>query len=154
MYIKADGCGRTAVNGWAKGYTAAATACLVFGAVYELFSHGVWSAYMLGAWTLPALCAAFLRFAVKNLDPLPGRVLLQLQACGAATLTAGSLMKGVLDIYGTTNGLTLFYPLAGGFFILLFALLYGLGLTACRRKQAPAVLSPEEETNIINAEER
>ena len=153
MYMKADGCSRAVIKKWAKGYSAAAALCLITAAVYELFSHGVYSAYMLGAWTLPALCAVFFLTAVKSLDPLPGNALLQLQACGAATLTAGSLMKGVLDIYGTTNRLTVFYPLAGGLLILLFAVLYGLGLGASRRKQSSAVLSPEEETNIIEEKE-
>ncbi len=108
---------------------------------------------MLGAWTLPALCAVFLLIAAKSFDPLPGNALLQLQACGAATLTAGFLMKGVLDIYGTTNRLTVFYSLAGGLLTFLFAVSYGLGLTASRRKQSSAVLSPEEETNIIEKKE-
>ena len=150
MYMKADGCSRAVIKRWAKGYSAAAALCLVMAAVYELFSHGVYSVYMLGAWILPALCAVFLMKAAKSFDPLPGNVLLQLLACGAATLTAGSLMKGVLDIYGTTNRLTVLYPLAGGLFLLLFAAMYGLGLTASRRKQSTAVLSREEETNIID----
>ncbi len=72
MYMKADGCSRAVIKKWAKGYSAAAALCLITAAVYELFSHGVYSAYMLGAWTLPALCAVFLLVAAKSFDPLPG----------------------------------------------------------------------------------
>ncbi len=32
---------------------------------------------------------------------------------GIATLTVGSLMQGVLEIYGTTNSLTVFYKIVG-----------------------------------------
>ena len=149
MYMKADGRSRAGVYKWIRGYAAAAAAGLLFGTVYEIFSHGVYSVYMLGAWTVPCLCALLLLAAAKKAAILPGNILLQLLCCGAATLTAGSLMKGVLDIYGTTNGLTVFYPLAGGAFILLFAALYITGLSASKRKQVSEVLSQEEETNII-----
>jgi peptidoglycan/LPS O-acetylase OafA/YrhL len=36
-----------------------------------------------------------------------------LQLAAAATLTAGSLVNGALEIYGTTNRLMIFYPVAG-----------------------------------------
>jgi peptidoglycan/LPS O-acetylase OafA/YrhL len=36
-----------------------------------------------------------------------------LQLAAVATLTAGSLVNGALEIYGTTNRLMVFYPVMG-----------------------------------------
>ena len=33
--------------------------------------------------------------------------------CGIAALTLGSAFQGALEIYGTTNRLTIFYPIIG-----------------------------------------
>lgn len=85
--------------------------CVLFGGVYELFSHGVYSYYMIYAFvfplaggTLPALAAAV--FGCKRCPaPLP-RLLYH---CGIATFTAGSILQGVLQIYGTSNPLTRWY---------------------------------------------
>ena len=63
----------------------------LFGAIYELFSHEVYSYFMIYAF---ALC--------RNL-----------YHAGIATLTIGSIMRGVLDIYGTTNSLSNIYWFAG-----------------------------------------
>ncbi len=38
---------------------------------------------------------------------------------GVATLTVGSILKGVLDIYGTTNRLIVFYAAFGSALLLL-----------------------------------
>ena len=154
MYMKADGRSRAVIYKWIRGYAAASFVCLLLGAVYEIFSHGVYSLYMLGAWTTPCLCALVLLAAAKKCSLLPGSILLQLQGCGAATLTAGSLMKGVLDIYGTTNDLTAVYLPAGAFFTVLFAFLYGFGIFEYRRKKTYEVLSAESETNIIEKKEK
>ena len=55
---------------------------------------------------------------------------------GIAALTVGSIVTGVLEIYGTTNPLTLVYWLLGGAFVLLGAALYLVPLI--RRKEAAA----------------
>lgn len=47
--------------------------------------------------------------------------------CGILTLTVGCLLRGVLDIYGTTNWLCgVYWVVGGGFLVLaLGALLFG-----------------------------
>ena len=47
----------------------------------------------------------------------PGRLSINVYNSGIATLTLGSLMRGVLDIYGTSNDLVRYYAIVG---ILLF----------------------------------
>lgn len=44
---------------------------------------------------------------------LPGRLPLNLYNAGIAALTVGSLMEGVLEIYGTTNDLLRIYWFVG-----------------------------------------
>ena len=44
---------------------------------------------------------------------VPAAYTTQLYAGGVMALTVGSVMKGVLDIYGTTNQKIILYPIAG-----------------------------------------
>ena len=75
----------------------------VFAQIYEYFSHGVYSNYMLYASLIPFLgltVPRFLLYSLKKTLPANSRFLWK---CGIATLTVGSIYKGVLEIYGT-NG--------------------------------------------------
>ena len=54
----------------------------------------------------------------------PGLAAENLYACGIATLTLGSLLKGVLQIYGTTNTLLEYYWLVGAGFTGLGIIFY------------------------------
>ena len=75
----------------------------VFAQIYEYFSHGVYSNYMLYAFLIPFLGLAlpsFLLHSLKKTLPANSRFLWQ---CGITTLTVGSIYKGILEIYGT-NG--------------------------------------------------
>ena len=75
----------------------------VFSQIYEYFSHGVYSNYMLYAFLIPFLglsVPSFLLHALKKALPANSRFLWQ---SGISTLTVGSIYKGILEIYGT-NG--------------------------------------------------
>lgn len=78
-------------------------------AVYGLFSHGVYSYYMTYAFMIPLLGGALphLAAAMKNVPVKTGD---DIQLAAIITLTAGSLLKGALDIYGTTSRLLVVYP--------------------------------------------
>ena len=93
------------------GLAGASALCALTGAVYEIFSHEVYSFFMIYAFALPLGLGVLplLFLLIKGLR-LPGKNALWLWNAGIATLTAGSLMKGVLDIYGTTNNLVKIYP--------------------------------------------
>ena len=94
--------------------------CALFGAVYEVFSHEVYSFYMLYAFIFP-LAGGTLPFLAISLfrKRYPEIVARNIYHSGIATLTVGSIIQGVLEIYGTTNRLTGLYWLVG--VILLFA---------------------------------
>ena len=97
-----------------RAYLLSAVLCALFGAVYELFSHEVWSCFMIGAFALPLLLGAIPFFLLRMRGkPFPGRAA-ELVHAGVAALTVGSILQGALEIYGTSNPLTAVYWAAGG----------------------------------------
>lgn len=106
----------------ALAYLVISVVCALFGAVYERFSHGVYSYYVIYAFAFPLVGGAlpYLLLAVLATDRYPRRFARNLCHSGIATLTVGSVVRGILDIYGTTNGLTRYYWIVG-----LFAVMEG-----------------------------
>lgn len=91
----------------------------LFGAFYESFSHEVYSYYMIYAFTIP-LILSVLPFTILLFGKrYPCKAALNLWNAGTVALSTGSVFKGVLDIYGTTNSLCTVYPIVG--FLLLCA---------------------------------
>ena len=96
-------------------YLLGAVCCAAFGAIYECFSHGVYSLFMIGAFAFPLLLGALpFRLIQKRGKPFPGNLTEDLICTGIATLTVGSIVQGVLEIYGTTNPLVVIYWITGG----------------------------------------
>ena len=91
----------------------------LFGAIYELFSHEVNSYHMIYAFVIPLAGGAlpFLAIAMGRAKRYPGKISRSLYHAGIATLTVGSIMSGVLAIYGTTNNLLGAYWIIGGLLI-------------------------------------
>ena len=131
-------------------YLAASIAVAIFGAVYEVFSHGVFSFFMIYAFMIPLLggtvpfIIAYLmaRSAGTSAKVTALRKGSGLYHAGIATLTIGSIMKGVLDIYGTTNRLIVCYPAVGA--LLIFA---AAAVIIASRKSAHS--SQDNAANII-----
>lgn len=109
--------------------------CAVFGCIYESFSFGVYSYFMIYSFLIPLILGGipFLLLGLRflggtesaGLDKKPGNggasqlsasvlTASRLWHAGIATLTVGFLFKGVLSIYGTTSGLTKVYWIIGG----------------------------------------
>lgn len=105
--------------------------CAFFGAVYEHFGHGVYSNYMIYAFAIPLVFGSFV-FLMIDLcgKPYPNQLSHNLYGAGIAALTVGSIMKGILDIYGTTNKLTIIYLIAGVVLILNGAIDYIVNINA------------------------
>ena len=102
---------RSAVGAWLL----AAVYCAAFGAIYECFSHGVYSPFMIGAFVFPLLLGALpFQLLRKRRKPFPGKLAENLICAGVATLSVGSTVQGILQIYGTTNPLVTGYWIAGG----------------------------------------
>lgn len=100
---------------WARtafAYLLASLGCALFGAVYERFSHEVYSFFMLYAFLFPLAGGAvpFLGLGLFAKEPRGVHVAYH---WGIATLTLGSILCGILEIYGTANALTRWYWIAG-----------------------------------------
>ena len=91
----------------------------VFGGIYELFSHGVYSGWMIFAFTVPLFLGALPYALLLHLNRTPGKAFRNLWNAGIACLSVGSVFQGVLVIYGTTNSLIIAYPIAGSTFMFL-----------------------------------
>ena len=116
-------------------YLLIAIFCALFGIIYEQFSHGVYSGYMIYAFAFP-LIGGTLPFAALSLFAhglLPGRLSRFLYNAGIAALTVGSIMKGVLEIYGTTNDLLIIYRFAGFGFVGTGLMIYAAELLSARK---------------------
>lgn len=100
--------------------------CALFGAVYEVFSHEVYSFYMIYAFAFPLVGGTlpFWLLARNGRGKYPGMVACNLYHSGIATLTVGSMIRGVLDIYGTTNKLSGYYFSVGGLLVIIGVILF------------------------------
>ena len=87
----------------------------LFGVIYELFSHGVYSKYMIFAFLIPLILGlvfyALIHFL--KLNNYFNKDFFGIYNSSIYTLTLGCIIKGVLDIYGTTNKLLSIYFNAG-----------------------------------------
>lgn len=128
--------------------------CLVFSTIYEHFGHGVVSDAMVYLFAYPLVLgvlvfgtiALICRQGVNrqgmssqgmNSRPVqkrgPGRLACDLYHCGVATLTVGSCMLGVLEIYGTTSRYIVVYRYVG--VALLFAAVVAQIILSVRRSR-------------------
>lgn len=168
-------------------YLIISIAVALFGAVYEYFSFGVWSAFMVYAFMVPLLGGALpfalsyirrirrkiaeyedapegtfatsaqyrlnqemlYRSSPENETTTSGRIRgMLIYHMALATLTVGSILKGVLDIYGTTNRLMIAYPATGIALIILAAVLVIREKKAGRTSRDTIVYTAEPENTI------
>ena len=108
----------------------------VFAQIYEYFSHGVYSNYMLYAFLIPFLGLALPSFLLHSFKKsLPANSCF-LWKSGIATLTVGSIYKGILEIYGTNGYFEFSYLFIGVAFCIvagfaIFSRKRGLAYTSC-----------------------
>ena len=119
MYISGSGTERKASEAakTALVYLILSVFCALFGAVYESFSHDVYSFYMIYAFGFPLVGGAlpYGILSAFHISKSSSALARNLYHSGIATLTVGSIVRGVLDIYGTTNSLSRYYWFVGFF---------------------------------------
>lgn len=111
-----------------RRYALAALFCAIFSAVYERFSHGVWSVWVVTLFAYPLVLGVVPALLERMLDfeaPMTSR---QIWACGVMTLAVGSCLRGVLEIYGTTSPLIVFYQPVGLALLALALMAYAIYL--------------------------
>ena len=85
-----------------------------FSAVYECFSHQVYSRAMILAFLYPLLGGLLpATLLMMKAELQPGEWARSLWGAGIASLTLGSLFRGALEMYGTTSRLSTVYPVLG-----------------------------------------
>ena len=111
---------------WKRVYLYVSVGTLIFSMIYECFSHDVFSPYMVFAVAFPLLGGLLAGELLKKVPPkhLPGPLSAEIYHCGIATLTVGSIIQGVLEIYGTANPLVLGYLAAGAGLVILSLILW------------------------------
>lgn len=126
----------------------------LFGGIYEIFSHGVYSNFMIYAFAFPLVggCLPFFILGMWKFINIgkpsiclkvPNAITRNLYHSGIATLTIGSIIRGVLDIYGTTSYLSNYYWIVGITLFLTAILGHFTGLWAYVEKSLPH--APENE---------
>ena len=110
---------------------------VLFGAVYERYSHEVYSYYMLYAFAFPLIggTLVFNILSFLKLLKYPNAIARNLYHSGIATLTVGSVVQGVLEIYGTTNALSDYYWSVGIVLIVIGVVAGIVGFFLQRREQ-------------------
>jgi len=97
----------------------------LFGAIYEMFSHEVYSYYMIYAFGIPlvlgVLCPVLTPVLFKR---FPHGFESALWNLSIVTLTVGSILKGIVDIYGSDNQKLIFYPITGCILALLAVIVF------------------------------
>lgn len=97
----------------------------LFGAVYEKFSHGVYSYYMIYAFVIPLTLGVFPILCLLCLKKqAPEGMAADIWSFGVITLAVGSVFQGILDIYGTTNRLIIIYPIVGVILLIFCAIIF------------------------------
>ena len=116
------------------------------GAVYEYFSFGVYSYFMIYAFAIP-LCLGTIAFMIKYMrssesngkqQGIQGRSVKTQRSediyhSAVAALTAGSIVHGALMICGRPNSLVLIYPAAAAILLLIYSAASMLSHLSTRR---------------------
>ena len=92
--------------------------CLIFSLIYEFFSHGVYSSFMVLLFLFPLLLGAVPFSLLARTGILPPDAVRRDYHAGIATLATGSCLTGVLAIYGTTSPYVSVYWIVGLFLLL------------------------------------
>lgn len=115
----------------------------IFSAVYEHYAHGIRSKPMIFAFLYPLVLGLIPIVAIAYISVMKKiaykggiRLGVNLYYAGIATLTFGSIARGVVEIYGTTNHLMKYYTIVGcpllgvGFLLIIIFLVKAVNDTA------------------------
>lgn len=97
--------------------------CIVFNYIYSIFSHGVSSPFMSYAFVFSLVLGVvgFTLFGRLNLD---NRIAVNLYNAGIATLTVGSILRGIIDIAGADTTYPAWYFFVGTVFVAIGGIMY------------------------------
>jgi hypothetical protein len=98
--------------------------CIAFNYIYSLFGHGVSSPFMSYAFVF-SLVLGVVGFEMIGWQNLENRIAFNLLNAGIATLTVGSILRGIIDIAGAdTTEYPVYYFFVGTVFVAIGGLMY------------------------------
>ena len=105
----------------ALAYAGVTALCLVFCAVYEIFSFGEHSLFMRMMFMVPLLggAAPFGLMAVSENPPSISRGAFNLWNSGLAVRVSGCLVRGIIEISGRVSDYDNYYWVISGLFLIL-----------------------------------
>lgn len=106
-----------------KIYAATTLFCITLNYVYSFFGHGVNSTFMTYAFAF-SLVLGVGGFLLLGRLKLEHRIAFNLYNAGIATLTVGSVLRGILDIAGADVIYPVYYFIVGTIFVAVGVLLY------------------------------
>lgn len=111
---------------------------IAFGQIYEIFSHGIFSWFMILAFVPLLVCflvwlAIWLLSVKKHIKKKPDIIFQKCFNLSAIILSIGCIVQGVVDIYGTTSRLISVYWIVG-LILLAVALIYGIAVLSFGKK--------------------
>ncbi|MBV6449425.1 MAG: hypothetical protein MHPDNHAH_00135 [Anaerolineales bacterium] len=104
-------------------YLFATLFCIALNYVYSLFGHGVSSPFMSYAFVF-SLVLGVVGFLLLDRLNLNNRVAFNLYNAGIATLTVGSILRGIIDIAGADTVYPVYYFYVGAILVVAGALTY------------------------------
>lgn len=107
---------------------------LFFGAVYEHFSFGVYSAFMIYAFVPMLIETAFLMLLYEKKLGIKSSTK-TLMRCAGVTASIGCIATGIVEIYGTENRLLKYYAVAAAVLYLMTFLALIKEISAAKRQK-------------------
>lgn len=116
MYTSAIECNKQQALKLALNYGLVTLLTVALGWIYERFSHGVYSDHTIYSFIFPLTGGVLFWLVAGTIEKsfYVNKLFLNMQAASIATLTLGFIVKGVLDIYGTSSSLVDVYWVVGG----------------------------------------
>lgn len=97
--------------------------CIVFNYIYSLFGHGVSSPFMSYAFVFSLVLGVW-GFLVFGRLRLENRNAYHLYNAGIATLTVGSVLRGIIEIAGADTTYPIYYFIVGTILVVVGGLMY------------------------------
>ena len=106
-----------------KLYTFVTLFCIAFNYIYSLFGHGVSSPFMSYAFAFSLVLGVF-GFTLFGRLHLDNRIAFNLYNADIATLTIGSILRGIIDIAGADTAYPVYYFFVGTVLVAIGGILY------------------------------
>lgn len=110
--------------------------CIIFAFIYNLYGRGVTSVYMTFSFVYSAVLGVLVYFLLYKFWLVYNRVAYNIYNAAIATLTTGSILKGILYISGVGSKYPKYYFELGFFLIIISIIIFIITLTKNRNKKS------------------